>query len=1225
MGKRIRSSSRPQGPRNVDQSAFQHGSESKSRVASKDKTQIVKEFEQHYIVDYSTHQEWKKQVVKQLTDVLHLGNAYYVSKWLPMLEAIQDGFWPSKDEGKGSAKLSSTQKTSRTTQWELELSALEEELGDDYEREMSEQQLDGVWVNGAYEIDSIKQSKNRALADQYLREACRGSKLSYLMDNYVLIKKGDLRGFRKKFDIYWATNESQRGTQILNELNNWSYTHGEEPNLEDWHAHFSKLRNQINAFDAGRFGISEFPIVQNLLDQCELDPDLKGEVTKLRADLKYLDGTIKVDAIAEKLITEQSRMRVIRGNNRRKPNQQWGRKQQHNQPKAYNATAEKNGNEPMDNQPRKDLTCHKWREGKTCPFGAKCKFLHGNQIPAVQTAAKLKAQKEKSEKNSQRNSVQQPNPKTGGGRPITCFTCGGKGHTAAVCPNSVTDPDPKGRALKKQKRFFKRKLTQQKTTAQKKSYIKAMKATLASLSVDDLKLAEEATSDESSESEDEREPDPPRVKLRKRKKVRAYLGRTEREICQKISNTERSGSYMASINSTPHPPTHDNYLDKILLWDSGSSRTGYADKRISSNEKRENVKLATAAGNKKITHSADIEEVRAEGVAFDFNDAIYNPSLKKNEILVALCEVNYAGVSTVMTSDEMYMISEDDMVELLNIHQNQLGKDFLLREKRDMATGMFTSKARVPIRANAQVGVSSLAAHALTKGNERGHILPAQPNISGHSSETKSEAHAVITENKTPDTVNHSPDHVIPTHEQKSPLKTNFESKVGQKQFVGEKSEELWAPLLPGYKAMLEKKPQDKHNLRGESLPSVFSYKQATEACKGEAREVAKETKSKLSKPSQRLSKTYSDAGSKTSYEIWHKRFAHIKGKGKHLPAGVSEPKGGCWCNGCVQGKMRAKPFKSLEKKEPKIEYNPCEKWHCDWKDFKVSSLDGAKGRFLFADQELGYWVSIFADSSDEATEAAEEVRKWVLTNTTSAMRALHMDNGTYFTSAEMYDWASEFRVKLSFSSKDCPQQNSVVERATQTLDDLVIANMMGDLGDLPKAPPRFWAEACKAIETVHNSICEIECTDEGLASRDELLGRSAWKHEDLRALFCEAWFYNIKSKRRGALASKAKPGVFLGYAQNRRSYRIWDLEKHKVREIAIQHTVTYENSFPFQDKDNWRVEWLEDIDTHFLLEEVSEPAEPEPITRVAERTKLRRAPAPSREGLESIVSQAEN
>ena len=148
----------------------------------------------------------------------------------------------------------------------------------------------------------------------------------------------------------------------------------------------------------------------------------------------------------------------------------------------------------------------------------------------MQTAAKLKAQKEKSEKNSQRNSVQQPNPKTGGGRPITCFTCGGKGHTAAVCPNSVTDPDPKGRALKKQKRFFKRKLTQQKTTAQKKSYIKAMEATLASLSVDDLKLAEEATSDESSESEDEREPNPPRVKLRKRKKVRAYLGRTERDL-----------------------------------------------------------------------------------------------------------------------------------------------------------------------------------------------------------------------------------------------------------------------------------------------------------------------------------------------------------------------------------------------------------------------------------------------------------------------------------------------------------------------------------------------------------------------------------------------------------------------------------------------------------------------------------------------------------------------
>ena len=436
----------------------------------------------------------------------------------------------------------------------------------------------------------------------------------------------------------------------------------------------------------------------------------------------------------------------------------------------------------------------------------------------------------------------------------------------------------------------------------------------------------------------------------------------------------------------------------------------------------------------------------------------------------------------------------------------------------------------------------------------------------------------------------------------------------------------MWDKLKPQYTEFYQKKAKTEQNSRGANLPTVFSGKQAENVCAEENTRAQLKNKRKednVELCSAKLAKTYHDG---KNYELIHRRNCHIEGKGKHLPPGMKKPEGGIWCEGCVQGKMRAKSFKARKPNdEKKTRYKIGGKWHADWKDFKIKSNSGMTGRFLHVEQELGYWISIFAKSSEEATDAAEEVRLWVLENTDARMRALHMDNGSYFTGTDLGEWAKEYNIKLSFSAKDCPQQNPFVERATQTIDDLIIANMAGDHGDFPKAPPRFWAEACKAIETVHNSLRELPGEDGEMVSRAGVLQAPEWQPEHFRTLFCEAWFYRIKKKRRGALTTKAKPGVFVGYAQKRKAYRIWDLEKHKMREIAIQHVVTYENNFPFQDKDNWRAEWLQDTHTLFLFEDEEEEVEPELIERNNGGERLRRNPAPSLEGLESIASQAEN
>src|ERR1700710_464721 len=46
---------------------------------------------------------------------------------------------------------------------------------------------------------------------------------------------------------------------------------------------------------------------------------------------------------------------------------------------------------------------------------------------------------------------------------------------------------------------------------------------------------------------------------------------------------------------------------------------------------------------------------------------------------------------------------------------------------------------------------------------------------------------------------------------------------------------------------------------------------------------------------------------------------------------------------------------------------------------------------------------------------------------------------------------------------------------------------------------------------------------------------------------------------------AKSFEGVIVGYVENSRAYRVWDLEKRKLREVSFYFSVISEGFFPFR------------------------------------------------------------
>jgi hypothetical protein len=150
----------------------------------------------------------------------------------------------------------------------------------------------------------------------------------------------------------------------------------------------------------------------------------------------------------------------------------------------------------------------------------------------------------------------------------------------------------------------------------------------------------------------------------------------------------------------------------------------------------------------------------------------------------------------------------------------------------------------------------------------------------------------------------------------------------------------------------------------------------------------------------------------------------------------------------------------------------------------------------------------------------------------------LRTDNGIEFTAPEFASYCADEGVQRHYSTSYSPQQNGVVERRSQT-----VVGMARALHKQRRMSAVFWGETVvTAVYILNRSPTKAL---NGRTPYEAWHGRKpAVSH--LRVFGCLA--FGKKLGHIGKLDGRSTPGVFIGYAEGSKAYRILDLGTQRVR-----------------------------------------------------------------------------
>ena len=154
------------------------------------------------------------------------------------------------------------------------------------------------------------------------------------------------------------------------------------------------------------------------------------------------------------------------------------------------------------------------------------------------------------------------------------------------------------------------------------------------------------------------------------------------------------------------------------------------------------------------------------------------------------------------------------------------------------------------------------------------------------------------------------------------------------------------------------------------------------------------------------------------------------------------------------------------------------------------------------------------------------------------SIKNVRSDNGSEYTSNEFEKICREAGIIHQFSCPYTPQQNGVSERKNRTVMEMARC-MVAEKG-LPKS---FWAEAVNTVVYLLNRLPTKALTNQ--------TPYEAWygMKPSVRNLkiFGSVCYALIPIAKRSKLDEKALTGVFIGYSEQSKAYRVYDPAAKKI------------------------------------------------------------------------------
>jgi len=272
--------------------------------------------------------------------------------------------------------------------------------------------------------------------------------------------------------------------------------------------------------------------------------------------------------------------------------------------------------------------------------------------------------------------------------------------------------------------------------------------------------------------------------------------------------------------------------------------------------------------------------------------------------------------------------------------------------------------------------------------------------------------------------------------------------------------------------------------------------------------------------------------------QVWHYRFGHLGYDNlatltsKSMVTGINvtpaefKTANDTFCDPCALGKQHRLPFPTSTSTTTK----PIELLHTDiCGPMPVPSLGGNRYLLTILDDYSSYSFTFPLRHKSDAAFVIQDTITRLERQTNNNVIRIRSDNGGEFTSQALDDFYASKGITPETTNPYTPQQNGKAERLNRTLMEKTRA-MMATAG-LPK---HLWAEAAVTANYLRNR----SPTAKHDVTPFELFHGTKPDVSHLRT-FGARTFSLIPSELRSKLDPVSQPGRLIGYAVNRKGYKI--------------------------------------------------------------------------------------
>jgi hypothetical protein len=202
-------------------------------------------------------------------------------------------------------------------------------------------------------------------------------------------------------------------------------------------------------------------------------------------------------------------------------------------------------------------------------------------------------------------------------------------------------------------------------------------------------------------------------------------------------------------------------------------------------------------------------------------------------------------------------------------------------------------------------------------------------------------------------------------------------------------------------------------------------------------------------------------------------------------------------------------------------------------------------------------WV-YFLNSKDEVLRKFKEFKALVENLSKRIIKILRSDNGGEYTSNEFGSFCRDVEIKRELASPYNPQQNGVAERKNRTIME-AIKTMIHDQ-DLPM---HLWAEATRTTIYVQYRLSHSAL---GFKTPEEMFIGKKPEVSHLKIFGCPV-FVHIPKEKRTKLDPSGKKGIFVGYCEVSKAFRIYIPLYHHIeirRDVTFDEDATIKRSRKF-------------------------------------------------------------